>query len=41
MTEFASATADIDGEYRYTLTRVWDKALQTITLLLNPSTADA
>lgn len=30
------------GEYRYTLTRVWDTALPIITfVLLNPSTADA
>jgi len=42
MTNFASATACIDGEYRYTLTRVWDEALPTMTfVLLNPSTADA
>ena len=41
MTDFASATVFIDGEYRYTLTRVWDD-LPTITfVLLNPSTADA
>jgi hypothetical protein len=42
MPEFISATADIRGEYRYTLTRVWDPALQMITfVLLNPSTTDA
>ncbi|WP_173921715.1 DUF1643 domain-containing protein [Agromyces sp. Marseille-P2726] len=42
MTDFISATADIRGDYRYTLTRVWDAALPTITfVLLNPSTADA
>ena len=42
MTEFVSATADISGDYRYSLTRVWDEALPTITfVLLNPSTADA
>jgi hypothetical protein len=42
MPEFISATADIRGEYRYRLTRVWDPALQMITfVLLNPSTADA
>lgn len=42
MTEFVSATADIRGDYRYSLTRVWDAALSTITfVLLNPSTADA
>lgn len=42
MVEFTSATADIRGEYRYTLTRVWDASLPTVTyVLLNPSTADA
>ena len=42
MLESISATADIRGEYRYTLTRVWDPALPMITfVLLNPSTADA
>jgi hypothetical protein len=42
VSEFVSATADIRGEYRYTLTRVWNSALPTITfVLLNPSTADA
>ena len=42
MPEFIFATADIRGEYRYTLTRVWDPALPMITfVLLNPSTADA
>jgi len=42
MTEFVSATADIRGDYRYSLTRVWDPTLPTITfVLLNPSTADA
>ncbi|MDQ0894478.1 DUF1643 domain-containing protein [Agromyces ramosus] len=42
MTEFVSTTADIRGDYRYSLTRVWDEALPTITyVLLNPSTADA
>jgi len=42
MTEFVSATADIRGNYRYSLTRVWDLALPVITfVLLNPSTADA
>lgn len=40
--EFVSATADIRGDYRYRLTRVWDPTLPTITfVLLNPSTADA
>lgn len=42
MTEFVSATADIRGDYRYSLTRVWDPTLPTITfVLLNPSTANA
>ena len=42
MPEFTFASADIRGDYRYTLTRVWDPALPTITfVLLNPSTADA
>jgi hypothetical protein len=42
MPDFISATADLRGEYRYSLTRVWDPALATITfVLLNPSTADA
>lgn len=42
MTDFVSATADIRGDYRYSLTRTWDPALPTITfVLLNPSTADA
>lgn len=41
MTDFISATADIRGDYRYSLTRVWDAALPTLTfVLLNPSTAD-
>ena len=41
MSEFVVATADIRGDYRYTLTRVWDLSLPTITfVLLNPSTAD-
>lgn len=39
---FLSATADIRGDYRYSLSRVWDEALPTMTfVLLNPSTADA
>lgn len=42
MSEFVSATADVRGDYRYTLTRVWDATLPIITfVLLNPSTADA
>lgn len=41
MTQFVSATADIRGAYRYSLTRVWDEARPTLTfVLLNPSTAD-
>ena len=40
--EFITATADIRGDYRYSLTRVWNSALPMITfVLLNPSTADA
>ena len=40
--EFSSATADIRGDYRYTLSRVWDSSLPVLTfVLLNPSTADA
>lgn len=42
MSEFVSATADIRGDYRYTLTRVWEPTLPNLTfVLLNPSTADA
>lgn len=42
MPEFSSATADIRGDYRYSLTRVWDETLPAVTfVLLNPSTADA
>lgn len=42
VTDFVSATADIRGDYRYSLTRVWDQSLPTMTfVLLNPSTADA
>lgn len=42
VTQFVAATADIRGDYRYSLTRVWDPALPTVTfVLLNPSTADA
>lgn len=41
MTKFVSATADIRGAYRYSLTRVWDETQPTLTfVLLNPSTAD-
>jgi hypothetical protein len=42
MSDFVAASADIRGDYRYKLTRVWDAALSTLTfVLLNPSTADA
>jgi len=42
VSEFISATADIRGPYRYSLTRVWDACLPVVTfVLLNPSTADA
>ncbi|MGA1838847.1 DUF1643 domain-containing protein [Herbiconiux sp. 11R-BC] len=42
MAEFVSDTADIRGEYRYSLTRVWDPTVPNITfVLLNSSTADA
>jgi len=41
VTRFVSATADIQGPYRYSLTRVWDETQPTLTfVLLNPSTAD-
>jgi hypothetical protein len=41
MPEFIPSTADIRGDYRYTLTRVWHPVLPVITfVLLNPSTAD-
>jgi len=41
MPNFLSATADIQGDYRYTLTRVWDENLPVMTfVLLNPSTGD-
>jgi hypothetical protein len=32
--EFVSATADIRGDYRYSLTRVWDPTLPPITYVL-------
>ncbi len=39
--KFISATADVRGEYRYSLTRVRDPALPMLAfVLLNPSTAD-
>ena len=42
MPEYISATAEIRGKCRCTLTRVWDPALPIITfVLLNPSTADS
>lgn len=41
MAQFLSATADIQGDYRYSLTRVWDASRPMATfVLLNPSTAD-
>ena len=41
MQGFVSSTADIRGDYRYSLTRVWHLTLPVITfVLLNPSTAD-
>lgn len=37
-----TGTADIDGPYRYSLTRTWDTALGVCCwVMLNPSTADA
>lgn len=37
-----TASADIDGEYRYTLSRVWDETLpMAVFVMLNPSKADA
>lgn len=42
MSKFLVADADIEGDYRYSLTRIWDSALPAVTfVLLNPSTADA
>lgn len=42
MPAFISAAADIRGDYRYSLTRVWESGLPMVTyVLLNPSTADA
>lgn len=36
------ASADVRGDYRYTLTRTWDSSAEPLVLiLLNPSTADA
>jgi hypothetical protein len=41
MTQFLEATSDIRGDYRYSLTRVWDREQPIVTfVLLNPSTAD-
>src|SRR5438309_1272265 len=37
-----AALFDPTGRYRYTLTRVWDPALEPVVfVMLNPSTADA
>jgi hypothetical protein len=42
VSHFVSATADICGYYRYSLTRVWDGTLPKMTFVpLKPSTADA
>ena len=41
MPAFVSSSADMQGSYRYSLTRVWDESLPLVTFfLLNPSTAD-
>lgn len=41
MPAFVSSTADMQSSYRYSLTRVWDESLPSVTfVLLNPSTAD-
>jgi len=40
-TALVSSTADMQGDYRYSLTRTWDPALEPLVfILLNPSTAD-
>lgn len=40
--EVAVASADVRGEYRYTLMRTWDATAEPLVfILLNPSTADA
>lgn len=37
-----SSAADVRGDYRYSLSRVWEQELPRVTwVLLNPSTADA
>jgi len=39
--KYLAAGAEIDGEYRYRLWRVWDENLPTaLFVMLNPSTAD-
>ncbi len=35
------STADIDGDYRYSLERRWGKGRGLLFIMLNPSTADA
>ena len=41
-TENGRASADVRGNYRYTLTRTWDSSAEALVfILLNPSTADA
>ena len=40
-TALVSSTADMQGDYRYSLARVWDPTLEPLVfILLNPSTAD-
>jgi hypothetical protein len=40
--EISAASADVRGDYRYTLTRTWDSSAEPLVfILLNPSTADA
>lgn len=40
--EVGGASADVRGDYRYTLTRTWNASAEPLVfILLNPSTADA
>lgn len=40
--DFDASTADVRGDYRYTLTRTWDADTEPIVfMMLNPSIADA